>query len=88
MKGNKIAELIELADAIIIDNDLLTYASFESDGELCSLDIEYERELQIFNYSFKWWMDDEIRVENNQIYLYETNLNDFLSVILLEIKKL
>ena len=40
MKGNKVAELIEQADAIIIDNDLLVYPTIESDGELYNIDID------------------------------------------------
>lgn len=88
MKGIVVAKTIELADAIIIDNNLLIYPSIHEDGGLYYIDIDTESEGLDYLYSFKFFEDDDIEIKDNKFLLLEENSQEFLTVQILTTVKI
>lgn len=90
--GKEAIELIENAAAIIINdaNCAVMYPSVEQpdDEEFWNVDLKYaDGEGSEYEYSFKIWGDDEIKVENNQLFLTESD-GRITPILILKVQEL
>lgn len=90
MKGIQVAKILELSDAIIINNDLLVYCtlSMDEDEELYTLDINTESEGLEYQYSIKFWENDDIEIKDNKFLLLDQESNEYITVQILETIKI
>lgn len=86
--GKEAFELIENADAIILDNNALMYPSFDEEGGEYTLNLSYTDEDGLgYDYEFRWTDEDIISVVDNKLVLKDTDGKES-EIQILEIKNI
>ena len=78
ISGKEAYELIENADAIILDDDALMYPSLDTEGILEDESEDYNLNLSYmdsegleYSYDFFWNENNEIKIEENHLILMD-----------------